>query len=279
MRKSHIYLFAIAIVLVSAAALIQLSGNSTSGDLNLTRFDGQQVPANVINMLHVPANISAAIGIGSARASSLLGIGSNASLTSDGKPLIIYVGAEYCPYCAFERWAMIVALLRFGNFTGLHYMTSSSSDVFANTPTFSFYNSSYTSNYISFQSVEETTNKPNGPGSYVPLQAPDALQASVFSAFDLHNLQIPSSSRGGIPFIDFANQSALVGVTYDDPGILDPLNWSQIAASLYNTSSLQAQAIVGSANMFTAQICKITGNEPASVCSANYVKIIENEIK
>ncbi len=31
------------------------------------------------------------------------------ALTSGGKPQIVYMGAEYCPYCAAERWAMVVA--------------------------------------------------------------------------------------------------------------------------------------------------------------------------
>ena len=41
------------------------------------------------------------------------------ALTANGKPEMLYMGAEYCPYCAAERWAMIVALSRFGTFTGL----------------------------------------------------------------------------------------------------------------------------------------------------------------
>ena len=43
---------------------------------------------------------------------------SGAALTSGGKPEMLYIGAEYCPYCAAERWAMIVALSRFGTFKG-----------------------------------------------------------------------------------------------------------------------------------------------------------------
>src|SRR5690348_15801045 len=27
------------------------------------------------------------------------------ALTADGKPRVLYVGAEYCPYCAAQRWA------------------------------------------------------------------------------------------------------------------------------------------------------------------------------
>ena len=33
-----------------------------------------------------------------------------ASLTSDGKPQMLYIGAEFCPYCAAMRWSMAVAL-------------------------------------------------------------------------------------------------------------------------------------------------------------------------
>ncbi len=37
-----------------------------------------------------------------------------------GKPQFLYIGAEYCPYCAAQRWATIVALSRFGTFSKLY---------------------------------------------------------------------------------------------------------------------------------------------------------------
>ena len=40
-------------------------------------------------------------------------------LTQDGKPKVLYIGAEYCPYCAAQRWALAVALSRFGTFDKL----------------------------------------------------------------------------------------------------------------------------------------------------------------
>ena len=40
-------------------------------------------------------------------------------LVIDGKPEIFYEGAEPCPYCAAERWAFIIALARFGTWSGL----------------------------------------------------------------------------------------------------------------------------------------------------------------
>ena len=42
---------------------------------------------------------------------------------------------EYCPFCAAQRWAMVSALSRFGTFSGLKTIHSSSSDADPNTPT------------------------------------------------------------------------------------------------------------------------------------------------
>ena len=60
------------------------------------------------------------------------------------------MGAEYCPYCAAERWALVMALSKFGTFTDLQGTTSSATDTNPSTPTFSFYGSTYTSKYLSF---------------------------------------------------------------------------------------------------------------------------------
>jgi hypothetical protein len=43
-----------------------------------------------------------------------------APFTVGGKPDVLFVGAEFCPFCAAERWPMVVALARFGRFTELH---------------------------------------------------------------------------------------------------------------------------------------------------------------
>ena len=39
--------------------------------------------------------------------------------TGKKKPELLYIGAEYCPYCAASRWPLIIALSRFGTFKGL----------------------------------------------------------------------------------------------------------------------------------------------------------------
>src|SRR5215471_16965887 len=66
--------------------------------------------------------------------------GSGAPLTSGGKPEMLYIGAEYCPYCAAMRWSMAVALSRFGTLaTPLHGIHSSPNDTDPNTATLTFY--------------------------------------------------------------------------------------------------------------------------------------------
>jgi len=72
------------------------------------------------------------------------------ALTADGKPRVLYVGAEYCPYCAAERWAVVVAMARFGSSSGLGQTASAAQDVFPSTPTLSFHGSSYTSQTVAF---------------------------------------------------------------------------------------------------------------------------------
>ena len=77
----------------------------------------------------IPASELDAIGKGSAN--NVIKPVSGTPLTGpNGHPEVFYLGAEYCPYCAAERWPMIIALSRFGTFSGLKTTTSSSSDVY-----------------------------------------------------------------------------------------------------------------------------------------------------
>lgn len=189
-------------------------------------------------------------------------------LTSGGKPEVLYIGAEYCPFCAAERWAMIVALSRFGTFSGLSTTHSSSTDTDPNTPTFTFYGSTYTSKYLNFTAVEEQKNYQAG-GSYAPLQTPTAAEQSLLTRYD---------TGQSIPFLDVGNSYVQVGdLPGFDPSILAGLTWSQIGADLSNPSSPVAQAADGAANYLTAAICKLTGNQPASACTPA-VKALEAKL-
>src|SRR5947209_6405335 len=167
-----------------------------------------------------------------------------------GKPEFFYAGAEYCPYCAAERWAVAVALSRFGTFSKLGETTSSATDVYPSTRTLTFYQSVYKSQYIDFVSVESLSNQPDGAGSYTVLQTPTADQQKLIDTYDGPPYL---SSAGSIPFIDIANQQLLQGANYS-PGDLANLSWDDIANDLSNPNSTVAKDILGSANYLTAAI-------------------------
>jgi thiol-disulfide isomerase/thioredoxin len=176
----------------------------------------------------------------------------------DGKPLVFFMGAEFCPYCAAERWPLIVALSRFGTFSNLSTTSSSSTDTDPNTPTFSFHGSSFTSKYITFQPVEVETNQPTSGGGYTALDKLTSDQQAIVDKFD---------SGGGFPFVDFGDQAIGTASIYD-PALLAGKTQDQVATQLTDPNSDIAKAILGSANAYTAQICKLTNNQPSDVCSS-----------
>jgi len=187
---------------------------------------------------------------------------------SDGRPQVVYVGAEFCPYCAAERWSLVMALARFGTFSSLQQMQSSSTDVDANTSTFTFHGSQYTSSIIDFQATElEDRNRQ-------PFESPSAQIAQIFNAVD----QPPfTATAQGFPFLDIAGRFTLNSASYD-PAVLQGLTWDQIASDLSDGSSPVTQAIVGNANYLTAAICVATNNQPPTACSPSVIQSIEAKL-
>jgi hypothetical protein len=201
-----------------------------------------------------------------------IAINGSSPLIVNGEAGVVYVSADYCPYCAITRWGLVIALMRFGNFTGLKYMTSSPNDIDASTPTFTFSDSSYYSNNVYFDAVE--TADINGK----PLGTPDAIEKATFERYDLNNSNLPAEDRGSIPFIDFGNSSFLLGAPVS-PQLVQGKNWDQIIALLNNTGSPISQGVIGSADMITAYICRINFNiSQTSACQQAYVKSIDNVV-
>jgi hypothetical protein len=193
-----------------------------------------------------------------------------------GKPEFYYEGAEYCPYCAAERWSMVVALSQFGTFHNLHTTASSPTDVYPNTPTFTFYQSTYSSSYIDFVSVETLTNKSNGSGGYTTLQTPTAQEQQLFNTYD-NPPYVSSSTAGSIPFVDIGNKYTLVGASYN-PQVLANLTPDQVASDLSNPTSPVTKGIVGTANYLTAAICTMTNQQPSNVCTQAPIPQIEQSL-
>jgi hypothetical protein len=186
-------------------------------------------------------------------------------LTSAGKPDMLYIGAEFCPYCAAMRWSMAVALSRFGTLGPLSGIHSNSSDVDPNTATLTFLHQQYTSKYLTFTAIENETV------SHGPLQNPTKAQQALWAKYD--------SSNGGLgyPFIDFGGKVVLTGPLYD-PAVLKGLSWSQISDQLKNPNSTVTKNVLGAANYVTAAICKMTNDTPSTVCKAGAIPSIESKL-
>jgi hypothetical protein len=214
----------------------------------------------------VPATTLDEVGVGAAQGAPTK-IDAPA-LTADGKPKVLYVGAEYCPFCAAERWPVIVALSRFGTWSNLAASSSASDDVFPDTPTLSFHGATYTSDHLAFTGVETSTNTRVG-GQYEPLDELSPADQKIFETYD--RPPYTAGSPGGIPFLDIAGEYAFAGASYS-PEILAGKSRAQIAAALADPADPIGQAVNGSANVLTAALCEATGGAPTTVCSAPGVK-------
>lgn len=254
---------------VVLAVLILVVVRLTQHGSGLAKQDGQPVAASVLSDLTtVPLSLFNSVGIGPSGPNAVsVPVGGSSTLWKDssGKPVFMYVGAEYCPYCAATRWALITALSRFGTFSGLEYMTSSSTDVYPNTPTFTFLHSSYTSSYVDFQPVEE-----QGPVAGEPLQSLNATQSAYRKKYE-NAPYFPSDASAPntfyYPFLDVANRYLWQGAVYV-PSLLANQTWPTIAAAVHSGQGTLGQSVVGEANYISAAICAVDGGQPSSVCGS-----------
>jgi hypothetical protein len=246
----------------SASSHLSTGGATATADPGTTTLSPQ-----VLAALTVPTATLDSVGSPSSVVLPTKTGDSTIAKDSAGKPLITYIGAEYCPFCAAERWSLAVALSRFGTFENLSGTHSSDSDEFPDTQTLSFYGSTYSSPYVDFQAVEEATNQLDG-SSYQALQAPTAAQSALISKYD---------TQGSIPFLDIANRYVITGSSFS-PQVLQGLSRTQIAADLSNPDSAVAQAIDGAANDITAAIASVTGNQPSVVGSSATIAAIAQKL-
>ncbi|MGA2837684.1 MAG: DUF929 family protein [Acidimicrobiales bacterium] len=185
-----------------------------------------------------------------------------AALTDDGRPAVVFVGAGYCPYCALERWALLVALSRFGTFSNLgRTVTSSSTDVYPGLQSWSFAGSDFASSSLTFDPAEIYSSTPNAShDGYEPEQSLSSLQRQAFDV----------DPGGAMPFVDIGGRFVATGAS-SSPAVLEGLSLDQVADQLADPSSAVAQAVDGSADYLVAAICSVTGAVPAAVCGTPWV--------
>jgi hypothetical protein len=287
-QRRRILLASGSVVVVLAVVLtfviIKLNNKPPSSSSASNGPTGSALTSLTNEVTSVPASTLNAVGSGGGAITNLPIKINGSALTANGKPEMLYMGAEYCPYCAAERWAMIVALSRFGTFTGLTTVHSGSvsgqgsAEPYPNTPTFTFAHATYSSPYLTFTPVELNTNIPDpSTGGYTTLQTPTSAQQALMTKWD-NQPYIPSSEpAGSIPFLYFGGQTMIVGTSVAQNQALQGLSWNQIATDLHNPNSAVAKAEDGEANYITAAICKMTNNQPASACTAT-VQSLESQI-
>lgn len=256
------------LVVLIAMIIVRVASSPSAGDQGKTA-GSTAISSGVQAALAVPPSVLDAVGRGSAQAGPKE-ISAPKPLALDGKPLVLYVGAEYCPFCAGQRWALVVALSRFGSFADLKNARSAADDVYPNTATVSFYGATYTSDYLAFQGVELATSERKG-NSYAPLQTLTPAQEEIVRTYNSPPY-VEAGSAGAVPFVDFGNRFLMTGSAFS-PGLLKGLTQDQIAAALSQPDSEIAQAVLGSANAMTAALCKLTGAQPAAVCTSPAVTV------
>ena len=254
---------AVAVLLVIGVFVVVkvVSGGSSGSGTPSTAAD----PAVVSAVTSVPSSTTDAVGAGSAN--QFPRAVSAPALTADGKPKILYIGAEYCPFCAAQRWSVVQALSRFGTWSGLGETQSATRDVFPETKTFSFHGASFTSDVVAFTGVETETNQPSGNG-YTKLDTPTSDDRKTLHDWDQQ--KYTGGPDGAVPFIALGGKYVLVGSSYD-PGILKDMTAAQISAALSDPNSAVAKGVLGGANVLTAAICRLTDQKPANVCTASGV--------
>lgn len=265
---------ALVVVIIAVVVVVAISRSSST---NTSATPTTPVPPGVLHdVSSVPASVFDKVGVTSTIAvAKPTVISGQPAMTLSGKsPAILYYGAEYCPYCAAERWPMTVALARFGTWNNLQITGSSRIDVAPNTHTFSYHGASLDSRYIHFEGVEQYTNVPlaNGQG-YGNLQNPNKEQAKILQKYSSSKFLPNASSSGGIsfPFVDINNGMLISGASYD-PNVLAGLSWSDISSALNDPTNQVTQAIIATANYMTAGICQATKEQPSQVCSSSGVK-------
>lgn len=182
---------------------------------------------------------------------------SSEPLQVGGKPHLLMFGAQFCPFCAAQRWSMKIATERFGKWENLlPEQSTGSNEPYLNIPTYNFYQARYTSDYLSLVHIDYADR------SGRTLEKSDQLTSDLVNKYNSH---------GSIPFVLIGGQYSRVGSPFN-PGILQGKSFSEVEKALGDSRSEISRSILTDADIMTAYLCKLTGGQPNPVCGTNSVK-------
>jgi hypothetical protein len=157
-----------------------------------------------------------------------------------GKLYVFFMGAEYSPYCAAERWAIVRALQKFGQWDGLKQTMSAARDeAFLNLPTYDFTNATYNSLNIDFASRETKDRE------FKPLQKLLKTEEKLVRKFN------PDKE---IPFLLIGGRFMQIGSGFT-PKIFIGHTFRQTETELKKVESEIRKTIDDEANIISALLC------------------------
>ncbi len=143
-------------------------------------------------------------------------VGSMPEWTQDGKPVVYFFGASWCPFCSASSWAIWKALSEFGSVSGAVPGYSFAGDeVYPHTPEIILANATLSSPSVAFQVTEY-----NGPTDGVTAGTSSCVQQAYLVAY----------SGGSIPFVVAGGKYVHGGSSLINPKALE--NYTE-----YNDSS------------------------------------------
>jgi hypothetical protein len=258
-RRVWLAVGVLVVVAVSAGVLVASrppSGRRSTGPADANVADGMAVLAR---LEAIPSSVAASVVPAHPLTAPPTTLDASPPQTRDGKPYVLYIGAEYCPYCAAQRWPLVLALARFGTFSRLDLTHSSSSDVNPDTASFTFHDASYTSPYLALDAVETESNQPLDGGSmhgYAPLDPVTPAQQQILQEHD---------TTASIPYVLMGGRYQTIGATYDVT-LLAGKSAAGIAAALADPTTAISRAVWPQVDLLTADLCQLTGHQPASAC-------------
>ncbi|HTW99840.1 MAG TPA: DUF929 family protein [Acidimicrobiales bacterium] len=302
---------AVVVVALLVVVLVKVTGgNGGSTNTSADRHPASAPASLVQDLVSTPLSTQSAAGVGAQTTSPYFlvskykpltgtvasgggggtsgGGGSSSSASGKGAaaagatrhktvPRVVFVGAEFCPYCAVDRYALILGLSRFGTFHDLKVTTSGSSD--GDIETFSFLGSSYTSPYLTFTPYEDEDRS---------RQTLDAPPKDIMDLWLEQTLAAAGSEgEGGYPYANFGGKYVLADFPSGmdnteetlggEAGTGSGITRGQIVAGIHNPDStyaatIGASSILSEANFVDAAVCSVDGGMPANVCTASGVK-------
>ena len=218
-------------------------------------------------------------------------------LVIGGKPTVIYVGAISCIFCGENRWAMALALSRFGNFSSLYNGYSSEGD--GDVPTLYWapqnitttgsvnFNNFYSSRYINLITAEYDSpivkgfEIPSNGYTYFIQHAQNQSQSTAMSYISqLGQFQGTPTTfwggtlDGGADAVVFGTSNSLQVTNYP---ALTYMTHSQIIGQLKGFNTTLAVEEYAAADVYVAQTC-IALNNTAPVCALPAIGYIEKII-